>query len=182
MRRKVVAKNLFASHTQRDLLLLFSNSFNVVALLSREFISIFSGCEYGGYSSDITRTWPINGRFTAEQETLYDIVFAVQQNILQALDKRPNMTLDHLYELMCGLLGKYLQEIGFIDKSFSYRDLVHAASVFCPHHVSHYLGMDIHDTPTIGRDRPLTPGIVFTVEPGELQSSTIASNSIFTLN
>lgn len=134
------------------------------------FIDI-TGCEYGGYSSDITRTWPINGTFTPVQDVLYEIIFTVQSELLSAINTHENVTLDQLFDLMCFRLGKYLQEIGLVDKSLSGVAMARAAFKFCPHHVSHYLGMDIHDTPLIRRDRPLEPGMVFTVEPGKLYSN-----------
>lgn len=67
---------------------------------------------------------------------------------------------------MCFRLGKYLREVGLLDKSLTDLQLARAAFKFCPHHVSHYLGQDIHDTPLIHRDRALAPGMVFTIEPG----------------
>lgn len=78
-----------------------------------------------------------------------------------------SVTLDQLFDLMCFRLGKYLQEVGVIGKSLNELDSARHAFQFCPHHVSHYLGMDIHDTPLIQRTRVLTPGMVFTVEPGK---------------
>lgn len=124
------------------------------------------GCEYGGYSSDITRTWPINGHFTPAQEVLYEVVHTIQKELLNAVATVENVTLDQLFDFMCYRLGKYLQEIGVIAKSLNELDSAHAAFKFCPHHVSHYLGMDIHDTPLIQRNRILAPGMIFTVEPG----------------
>lgn len=125
------------------------------------------GCEYGGYSSDITRTWPINGKFTSAQEILYEVVHAVQTELLYAVSDVEHITLDQLFDLMCFRLGKYLQEIGLINKSMNELEAARYASTkFCPHHVSHYLGMDIHDTPLIKRDINLMPGMVFTIEPG----------------
>lgn len=127
------------------------------------------GCEYGGYSSDITRTWPINGKFSPVQEVLYEVVLVIQTELMNAVDKIENVTLDQLFDLMCYRLGKYLQEVGVITKSLSELDSARrAAFKFCPHHVSHYLGIDIHDTPLIQRNRVLTPGMVFTIEPGLL--------------
>lgn len=135
------------------------------------------GCEYGGYSSDITRTWPINGKFTPAQEVLYEVVHTVQTEILNAVASAENVTLDQLFDLMCYRLGKYLQEIGVLGKSLNELDSArHAAFKFCPHHVSHYLGMDIHDTPLIQRDRVLKPGMVFTVEPGNFHSIKLILN------
>lgn len=125
------------------------------------------GCEHGGYSSDITRTWPINGKFTSAQEILYEVVYAVQTELLNAVSDVENVTLDQLFDLMCFRLGKYLQEIGLISKSMNELEAARYASMkFCPHHVSHYLGMDIHDTPLIKRDINLISGMVFTIEPG----------------
>lgn len=76
-------------------------------------------------------------------------------------------TLNALFDTMCAKLGRYLQEIGLIDRSVTGIELVKAAYSFCPHHVSHYLGMDVHDTPLITRNIPVVPGMVCTVEPGK---------------
>lgn len=127
-----------------------------------------AGCEYGGYSSDITRTWPVNGKFTPAQETLYDIVYTVQMELLETVANARDISLDQLFHVMCIRLGKYLQEIGVIDKSLNAMDAAKQAMIkFCPHHVSHYLGMDIHDTPLISRERQLEAGMTFTIEPGK---------------
>lgn len=107
------------------------------------------GCEYHGYSSDVTRTWPINGRFTPEQKILYDIVLDVQTILIHRLREMP--TLDQLFRDMCFLLGKRLQEIGLIPKHLNGDKLISAAYTYCPHHVSHYLGMDVHDAGNISR-------------------------------
>lgn len=126
-----------------------------------------AGCEYGGYSSDITRTWPVNGKFTPAQEALYDVVYTVQMELLETVANAREISLDQLFNVMCIRLGKYLQEIGVIDTSLGLMEAAQQAMVkFCPHHVSHYLGMDIHDTPLISRERHLEPGMIFTVEPG----------------
>ena len=95
------------------------------------------------------------------------MVYAVQKELLDVVSTVEKVTLDQLFDLMCYRLGKYLQEIGVISKSLNELDSAkRAAFKFCPHHVSHYLGMDIHDTPLIQRSRVLSPGMVFTVEPG----------------
>lgn len=73
---------------------------------------ILLGCEYHGYASDITRTWPINGKFTPQQREIYEIVYFVQQELIQLCNKLPS--LDSLFESMCYLLGKRLQEIKLI--------------------------------------------------------------------
>ena len=123
-----------------------------------------AGCEYHGYSSDVTRTWPINGRFTPEQKILYEIVLDTQTILIQRLREMP--TLDELFRDMCLLLGKRLQEIGLIPKHLNGGKLISAAYTYCPHHVSHYLGMDVHDAGSISRGITLEPGMIVTVEPG----------------
>lgn len=123
-----------------------------------------AGCEYHGYSSDITRTWPINGKFTSEQRILYEIVLDTQKKLLRKVQDMP--TLDEMFHHMCSLLGKSLQEVGLIPKTITGDKLNSAAYSYCPHHVSHYLGMDIHDTPSVSTNIQLKPGMIITIEPG----------------
>ncbi|XP_076387021.1 xaa-Pro aminopeptidase 3 [Megachile rotundata] len=123
-----------------------------------------AGCEYHGYSSDVTRTWPINGTFTQKQKVLYEVVLDVQNILIHKLKEFPS--LDQLYHDMCSLLGKRLQEITLIPKHLSRTELFSAIHAYCPHHVSHYLGMDIHDTGKISRNLKLQSGMIITVEPG----------------
>ncbi|XP_065365228.1 xaa-Pro aminopeptidase 3 isoform X2 [Calliphora vicina] len=134
---------------------------------SGDLVLMDAGCEYGGYSSDITRTWPINGKFTDAQKTLYDVVLQLQKELIETLLREGGETLDQLFDTMCFKLGKYLQEIGLVPKHINdIVGLTRAGYKFCPHHVSHYLGMDVHDTPLIPRSLRLMPGMICTVEPG----------------
>lgn len=95
------------------------------------------------------------------------MVLTIQKELLNVVSTVENVTLDQLFDLMCYRLGRYLQEIGVIGKTLNEMESArHAAFKFCPHHVSHYLGMDIHDTPLIPRNRALVSGMVFTIEPG----------------
>ncbi|XP_076285211.1 xaa-Pro aminopeptidase 3-like isoform X4 [Lasioglossum baleicum] len=128
-----------------------------------------AGCEYHGYTSDITRTWPINGKFTPEQKVLYDIILDIQNILICRLKEMPS--LDQLFHDMCTLLGRRLQDIGLIPKQLTGEKLLSAAYTYCPHHVSHYLGMDVHDTGKISRSIKLQPGMIVTVEPGVYVSS-----------
>ncbi|XP_076549350.1 xaa-Pro aminopeptidase 3 isoform X2 [Osmia lignaria lignaria] len=129
-----------------------------------EMVLMDAGCEYHGYSSDVTRTWPINGTFTQEQKIVYDVVLDVQKTLIRQLKEFPS--LDQLYHDMCSLLSKRLQEIRLIPKDLSRTELFSAVHTYCPHHVSHYLGMDIHDTGKMSRNLKLQPGMIITVEPG----------------
>ncbi|XP_036318528.1 xaa-Pro aminopeptidase 3 isoform X2 [Rhagoletis pomonella] len=134
---------------------------------SGDLVLMDAGCEYGGYTSDITRTWPIDGIFTPAQKILYDVVLQLQKELIATLLKPGGETLDQLFDTMCVKLGKYLQEVGLVPKDIV-DDISYARAgyKFCPHHVSHYLGMDVHDTPLIPRTFPVQPGMVCTVEPG----------------
>lgn len=129
-----------------------------------------TGCEFHGYSSDITRTWPISGKFTPEQKALYEVVLDVQKNLIESLKKMPS--LDNAFRHMCSILGKRLQEIGLIPKNVSEEKLLAAAYMYCPHHVSHYLGMDVHDTGKIPRSIATQPGMIITIEPGMISIVT----------
>lgn len=131
---------------------------------SGDLVLMDAGCEYHSYSSDITRTWPISGTFTPEQRILYEIVLNVQKDLIESLKEMPS--LDNTFRYMCLLLGKRLQEINLIPKNIEEDKLLAAAYTYCPHHVSHYLGMDVHDTGKISRSIKIQPGMIITMEPG----------------
>ncbi|KAH8270728.1 hypothetical protein KR044_012691 [Drosophila immigrans] len=140
---------------------------NTQLLQPQDLLLMDAGCEYGGYTSDITRTWPVSGEFTDAQRTLYDMMEQLQKETIELLLQPGGESLDQLFESTCFKLGKYLQEIGLVPKHLSdYKELASQGYKFCPHHVSHYLGMDVHDTPHVPRNTRLQPGMVFTVEPG----------------
>ncbi|XP_064483348.1 xaa-Pro aminopeptidase 3-like [Ornithodoros turicata] len=123
-----------------------------------------AGCELHGYASDLTRTWPVSGNFSEGHRELYELLLDVQQQLLKMLHEP--ISLDSLFHAMCDLLGNRLQEAGAISASTPKEELSKVAYQFCPHHVGHYLGMDVHDTPLIPRGIKLPPGAVVTVEPG----------------
>ncbi|XP_016124904.1 probable Xaa-Pro aminopeptidase 3 isoform X2 [Sinocyclocheilus grahami] len=129
-----------------------------------EMVLLDGGCEYFGYVSDITRTWPVNGKFSPAQRELYEAVLEVQLACLSQCS--PGISLDYIYSTMLTLLARQLKELGIIPQSTSDTDTLKAARQFCPHHVGHYLGMDVHDTPELSRSQPLQPGMVITIEPG----------------
>ncbi|KAL8558452.1 hypothetical protein ACOMHN_052270 [Nucella lapillus] len=123
-----------------------------------------AGCELHGYTSDLTRTWPVNGRFSPAQRALYNATLAVQNACIALCT--PNNSLDDIYRQMLALLGMQLQALGIVSKTASATDIIKRARELCPHHVGHYLGMDVHDTEDISRNVKLEPGMVITVEPG----------------
>uniref|UniRef100_A0A3Q4G801 X-prolyl aminopeptidase 3, mitochondrial n=1 Tax=Neolamprologus brichardi TaxID=32507 RepID=A0A3Q4G801_NEOBR len=129
-----------------------------------EMVLLDGGCEYFGYVSDITRTWPINGKFSPAQIELYESVLEVQRSCLSLCS--PGVSLDHIYSTMLALLGRQLKRLGILEASTSDAEALQAARRYCPHHVGHYLGMDVHDTPELSRSQPLQPGMAITIEPG----------------
>ncbi|XP_061567293.1 xaa-Pro aminopeptidase 3 [Cololabis saira] len=129
-----------------------------------EMVLLDGGCEYFGYVSDITRTWPVNGRFSPAQAELYEAVLEVQRSCLSLCS--PGVSLDHIYSTMLALLGRQLKRLGILKSNTSDADVLKAARRYCPHHVGHYLGMDVHDTPELSRSQPLQPGMAITIEPG----------------
>lgn len=139
---------------------------NTQLVEKEKMVLLDAGCEYGHYTSDITRTWPIDGNFTPAQRVIYEIVLTVQKDLLKTLLNVGGNTLDELFDTMCLRLGKYLQEVNLIPKDKEGQELARAAFKFCPHHVSHYLGMDVHDCPLVSRSNRLLENTVFTVEPG----------------
>ncbi|XP_049821354.1 xaa-Pro aminopeptidase 3 isoform X2 [Aethina tumida] len=131
---------------------------------SNELVLMDAGCEFHGYASDITRTWPINGTFNKYQREIYEIVYDAQKELIAYCHNFPS--LDVLFEKMCFVLGQNLQRAHLLPKGLPEQQLMRAAYQLCPHHVSHYLGMDVHDTPLVPRSIKLQPGMVITVEPG----------------
>uniref|UniRef100_A0A7M4G3H9 Xaa-Pro aminopeptidase 3 n=1 Tax=Crocodylus porosus TaxID=8502 RepID=A0A7M4G3H9_CROPO len=128
-----------------------------------EMVLLDGGCESSCYVSDITRTWPINGRFTGPQAELYQAVLEVQKSCLSLCS--PGVSLENIYNLMLSLTGQKLRELGVLKRSID-ENHFKAVRKYCPHHVGHYLGMDVHDTPSMSRSLPLQPGMVITIEPG----------------
>ncbi|XP_021071923.1 xaa-Pro aminopeptidase 3 [Mus pahari] len=100
--------------------------------------------------------------FTAPQAELYEAVLEIQRACLTLCS--PGTSLENIYSMMLTLLGQKLKDLG-ITKT-SKESAFKAARKYCPHHVGHYLGMDVHDTPDMPRSLPLQPGMVITVEPG----------------
>ncbi|CAM5083788.1 unnamed protein product [Eretmochelys imbricata] len=129
-----------------------------------EMVLLDGGCESSCYVSDITRTWPINGRFTDPQAELYQAVLEIQKSCLSLCS--PGVSLENIYSLMLSLMGQKLKELGILKKSSTENHLFKVVRKYCPHHVGHYLGMDVHDTPDMSRSLPLQPGMVITIEPG----------------
>ena len=140
-----------------------------------ELVLIDAGCELDGYASDITRTFPVNGRFSAPQRTLYELVLAAQDAALAAIG--PGRPYSAFHEAALRVLTQGMLDLGLIapGKFGSVEDAIAAKAhvPFYMHGTGHWLGMDVHD---VGAYRDLTqagkpsrllaPGMVLTVEPG----------------
>uniref|UniRef100_UPI00398F01DC xaa-Pro aminopeptidase 3 isoform X2 n=1 Tax=Pristiophorus japonicus TaxID=55135 RepID=UPI00398F01DC len=129
-----------------------------------EMVLLDGGCECSGYVSDVTRVWPINGSFTGPQSELYQAVLDVQKSCLSLCT--PTLSLENIYAFMLTALGQKLKDLGILQQHSKELDTYKAVRKYCPHHVGHYLGMDVHDTPDISRSVALQPGMVVTIEPG----------------
>ena len=156
-----------------------------------ELVLIDAGCELDGYASDITRTFPANGKFTGPQRTLYELVLASQQAAVAAT--KPGARFTDPHEATVRVLTQGMLDLGLIDrqKHPTLDDAIQNRAYFAHymHRTGHWLGMDVHDCgsyvepsevgqvserrdPLSGeliKDRPsriLRPGMVLTIEPG----------------
>ncbi len=124
------------------------------------------GAEYLNYSADLTRTVPVNGKFTDFQRDVYQAVLFVQRKMIQDYIK-PGTTINELNAITRRLVGEKLVELGLLEKSvLNEPDEVFEQNVkkYFPHGLSHFMGLDVHDVGT--KDTKLQPGMVITVEPG----------------
>ena len=115
------------------------------------------GASYRGYTADVTRTLPVDGRFTEDQRTLYDIVLAAQEAGIEAA--RAGSSFGAVGEAASRVLARGLAEVGLLRNDRDYSGL----SRFFPHGTSHHLGLQVHDVGSYGL---LREGMVITVEPG----------------
>lgn len=122
------------------------------------------GAEYANYTCDVTRCFPVNGKFTARQKEIYNAVLRVHDGAIALL--RPGVMLDEYHKQVGDLMTKELLELGLISQS----DVDHqdpawpAYKKYFMHGTSHYIGLDVHDYGlwTV----PVEEGMIFTVEPG----------------
>jgi Xaa-Pro aminopeptidase len=133
-------------------------------LADGDLVLIDAGCEVSGYASDVTRTFPVNGRFSSAQREIYELVLAGQMAAIAAV--KPGASLADLDKACSDVLSKGLKALGFPLSKTSARtksqDEVALYELF-PHGLGHWLGLDVHD---VGEAKILVPGMVLTVEPG----------------
>ena len=132
-----------------------------------ELLLIDAGCELDGYAADITRTFPVNGRFNGPQRDIYNLVLAAQHAARDAI--RPGASFNDPHEAATRVIAQGLIDLGLLGGSLDgvlekgdYRR-------FYMHRTGHWLGLDVHDAGDYKQDgewRKLVPGMVLTVEPG----------------
>jgi len=132
-----------------------------------ELLLIDAGCEYQGYASDITRTFPVNGRFTGAQKDVYELVLASQLACLDTV--RPGADFHDYHKAAERVLAQGYLDLGLLKGTLDEVMESGAFRQFYMHRAGHWLGMDVHDAGLYqvkGASQKLAPGMVLTVEPG----------------
>jgi Xaa-Pro aminopeptidase len=140
---------------------------NKCAIGDGDLVLVDAGCEYNHYTADITRTWPANGKFTAIQRRVYQIVLDTQVEAVAMV--KPGVTIDEIHNHCVRRLTEGMIELGLLGGSADDRVTDQSYRKFYMHGTSHWLGLDVHDVGAYTRDgkaRPLEAGMVITVEPG----------------
>jgi Xaa-Pro aminopeptidase len=132
-----------------------------------DLLLIDAGCEFQGYASDITRTFPVNGRFTGEQRAIYELVLASQLACLDAV--RPGVAFHDYHKVAERVLAQGFIDLGLLTGTLDQAMETGSFKQFYMHRAGHWLGMDVHDAGLYqvkGASQRLVPGMVLTVEPG----------------
>ncbi len=130
-------------------------------------VLVDAGAEFEGYASDVTRTYPVGGRFTGAGRAVYEVVLAAQEAAIAAC--KPGATLPEIHKIAVRILIEGMVSLQLLDGTV---DDIFAEESYRPwymHGTSHWLGLDVHDVGVYAHGetpRKLEPGMVFTVEPG----------------
>jgi Xaa-Pro aminopeptidase len=140
---------------------------NDAELRDGDLLLIDAGAEYRGYASDITRTFPVSGRYTARQRAFYEAVLETQVACVEMV--KPGATIEGIYNHSVEMLTECMVKLGLLKGDA--KKLIEEKEYrrFYMHGIGHFLGMDVHDVGRYkvdGKARPLEPGMVITVEPG----------------
>ena len=140
---------------------------NDAALRDGDLLLIDAGCEVDCYASDITRTFPVNGRFTPEQRALYDIVLEANHAAIERV--KPGNHWNEPHEAAVRVITQGLVRLGLLKGKLAKLEESGAYRKFFMHRTGHWLGMDVHDVGDykIGNEwRVFEPGMALTIEPG----------------
>jgi Xaa-Pro aminopeptidase len=132
-----------------------------------DLVLVDAGCEYGYYASDITRTFPVNGRFTPAQRAIYELVLAAQEAAIAKA--RPGNHWNDPHDAAVRTITKGLVDLGLLKGTVAKLIKDGGYAKFYMHRTGHWLGMDVHDVGDYKVDgawRELEPGMTMTVEPG----------------
>jgi Xaa-Pro aminopeptidase len=132
-----------------------------------DLLLIDAGAEYDGYASDITRTFPVNGKFSPEQRELYGVVLAAQGAAIEKA--RAGNQWQDVHDAAIRVATEGMIELGILKKSLDEEIESKGYKKYYVHNTGHWLGLDVHDVGeyTIdGHSRQLEPGMVMTIEPG----------------
>jgi len=140
---------------------------NDARLLDGDLLLIDAGCELGGYASDITRTFPVSGRFSGAQRDVYELVLAAQGAAMQNIS--PGKAWNEPHDAAVKVLAQGMLDLKLLSGSLEEALQKESYKRFYMHRTGHWLGLDVHDAGDYKRDgrwRPLQPGMTLTVEPG----------------
>jgi Xaa-Pro dipeptidase len=145
-----------------------------------EMVMFDMGCEYHCYASDISRSFPVSGKFTLEQKQIYESVLAAQEAVMKAM--KPGVSWVDMHKLSNRVICEELKKYGFLKGDIDEMMKHHIGAIFMPHGLGHFMGIDTHDVggyngnyerineqpglKNIRTVRVLEPGMVLTVEPG----------------
>jgi Xaa-Pro aminopeptidase len=130
-------------------------------------VLVDAGAELGLYNGDVTRTYPVSGRFTEEQRRIYRLVDAARAAAVAAV--RPGVAVAEVHDAAVRILVEGLLELGILEGDAAETVENGAYKAYYPHQTSHWLGIDVHDPGDYMRDgasRVLLPGMLLTIEPG----------------
>ncbi len=140
---------------------------NSDVLSDGDLLLIDAGAEYDSYASDISRTFPVNGKFSKAQRAVYEIVLEAQLAAIETI--RPGTHWNEPHEAAIRVITKGLVDLGILKGSVKQLVSDSAYSPYYMHRTGHWLGMDVHDVGDYkieGEWRTLEPGMIMTVEPG----------------
>ncbi|MCH2340430.1 Xaa-Pro aminopeptidase [Pseudomonas sp. NPDC047963] len=140
---------------------------NDALLKDGDLVLIDAGCEIDCYASDITRTFPVNGRFSPEQKAIYELVLAANEEAFKHI--APGKHWNEAHEATVRVITAGLVELGLLNGDVGELIADEAYKPFYMHRAGHWLGMDVHDVGDYkvgGEWRVLEPGMAMTVEPG----------------
>jgi Xaa-Pro aminopeptidase len=130
-------------------------------------VLIDAGCEIDCYASDITRTWPVSGKFSPEQKAIYEVVLAAQEAAFAEI--APDKHWNQAHEATVRVITEGLVRLGLLEGDVDELIASEAYRAFYMHRAGHWLGMDVHDVGEYrvgGEWRVLEAGMTLTVEPG----------------